>query len=608
MFRSNQTAKTLFSLLVIASFTLAGLPVRATDLVPTDDLTGGASVFVFRESRKKPQEKAAAARSFRSSGAGLKTRRERLNAQVAASRKKKADAAKARAAMLARARARERNAKLKLSNTLTARAETLLAKGDIVAATTNFREALKANPKNADAHLGLSEALTVRGIETAGENYNESAVVFFDEAVKLDRNNEIAFAKLGEIHDAKGRNAMAIANYEKALAIDPQFSSLYLPVGLAYVQGGDAVKAENYLAKAEAAGFESSESRMVRAVIYQNQNKYPEALAALDRIIKAEPQNGAAYYQRAVVFDRMNQTDRSIDAYKDAIRVDPAFASSWFDLGVIYYNREDYNNSLKAYQQVLRIEPNNAAAHANIASVYRQLDRYEEANVAYAVAEKNNKGMNGDADFYSEWGFCLGKTNEWDKAVHWLATAHELNSSAVDYNNMGWGYYNLGRADLAAKDEPGAKANFALGKAFLEKAVEKDPKLDAAYLNLGATHNSLGEYQAGANALNQALSLHADWIIAINQLGGSYRGMNNLVAAADTFNRVLRLDENNVFGLFSLGEVYYASGNKKEAKKVQNRLKKLNPAMASRLDGIISGKAVVDEVKRKIPKVRRWPY
>jgi hypothetical protein len=72
------------------------------------------------------------------------------------------------------------------------------------------------------------------------------------------------------------------------------------------------------------------------------------------------------------------------------------------------------------------------------------------------------------------------------------------------------------------------------------------------------------------------------------------------------------LDGNNVAGLFNLGSAQYASGDKKAAKKTQERLKRLNPALAGQLDGILSGKVVVDETKRKIeskiPKVPRIPF
>ena len=74
----------------------------------------------------------------------------------------------------------------------------------------------------------------------------------------------------------------------------------------------------------------------------------------------------------------------------------------------------------------------------------------------------------------------------------------------------------------------------------------------------------------------------------------------------------MTLDGNNVAGLFNLGSAQYAAGDKKGAKKTQERLKKLNPNLAVQLDNILSGKAVIDETKRKIeskvPKVPKLPF
>lgn len=593
------------SLLVLSSMLLGGLVVetRATDLVPESDLAGGASVFVFRKSRKEPQERGAA-RSFMAGGASASARRQKVREQVASARKRKADAAKARAAELARARARERNARLKLSNTLTAKAETQMEKGDVAGATLNFREALKANPKNADAKEGLSEALTATGIETAGDGLNEAAVPIFEEAVKLDPKNAVAFAKLGEIHDANSRNAQAVANYEKALAIDAGFSSLFLPLGVAYVQEGKIVEGEDYLNKATAAGLDSPEARFARAAILSKQGKDAEALAAYDAILKAEPRNAQAHYQQALIHAKANQEDKAVAAYKAAVDADQNMAPAWFDLAVILYNKGDYNNALNAYQQVVRIEPANYQAQANLASTYRQLERFPEANAAYKAAEPGNKN---NADLYSEWGYCLGKTNEWDKAVTRTDRARELSPSAVDNSNSGWSYYNAARFDKSQNKEADATAKLNLGKQYLETSVQQDPKLDAAYLNLGATKNSLGDHRGAETSLKTALALRNDWVIAINQLGLAYRGMNDLNSAIAQFQRVSTLDGNNAFGLLNLGEVYHLTGNKKEAKKVQDRLKKINPALANQLGAFFSGKVVVDKINQEIQKKVKIP-
>ena len=612
LFRRSKSLKIALSFLVLSSMMLSGLAVevRATDLVPESDLTGGASVFVFRKSRKEPQERGGSS-SFRSAGGSAAARRQRIRNQVASARKKRADAAKARARQIAAARARERRAKMKLSNTLAAKGEKQMEAADIAGATLSFRKSLKANPQNAEAKEGLSEALTATGIETAGENGNEEAIPLFEEAAKLDPKNAVAFAKLGEIHDAKGRNDQAIANFEKALAVDPEFTSLYLPIGIAYVEAGKIAEGENYLNKATAAGLDSSEAKFARATILTKQGKDAEAIAAYDDIIKAEPTNAQAHYLKATVLAATNREAQAVEAYKAAIAADAGFAAAWFDLGVIYYNKADYNNALAAYQNVVKIEPENYKAQANLASTYRQLERFPEANAAYKAAEPGNKN---NADLYSEWGYCLGKTGEWDKAVARTNTARELSPTAVDNNNTGWAYYNAARWDKSQNKDQEATAKLELGKQYLEQSVEQDPQLDAAHLNLGATKNSLGDHEGAQESLKKALELHKDWVIALNQLGLAFRGQNDLNNALAQFQRVSNLDANNQFGLLNLGEVYHLTGNKKEAKKVQDRLKKINPALASQLNSFFSGKAVVDDAKRKIeskvPKIPgiRFPF
>ena len=599
MFRNNSFLKAVFSFGVLAAINFQGVIVaRAGDIVATEDVVSGSSAFVFRRSSKQPQESAGGSIGL---GSRRKAYRANVNSQVSAARKRRADAAKARAAAVAKARKRERLAKLKISNTLAASAESKMAAGDPGSAIVDYRGSLKANPKNTEAKFGLSEALTAVGIQAAGEANNEAGIPLLEEAAKLDPKNEVAFTKLGEIYDARGNNALALANYEKALAVDPELSSLYLPAALAQIEAGNAAKAEIYLAKAEAAGGEPADIRFARAVLLVKQNKNDEALAAFDQLASADPQNAAVQYQRGVLFDKLGQKDKAVDAYKKTTQIDAGNALAWFDLGVIYYNKGDYKNALTAYQSSVKADDSNARAHANLASTYRQLERYAEANAEYKIAAVTIKN---DPDLYNEWGFCLGKTAEWDKATARLETANKMSPTAEEESNVGWAYYNAAQADKAAGNDAASKEKLEKGKMSLQAAVQKDPKLDAAHLNLGSTYNSLGEHDQAAKSLNEALTLHSDWVIALNQLGLAYRGTDNMAGALNAFNRAVVLDGNNVAGLFNLGSAQYASGDKNGAKKTQGRLKKLRPDLADQLGNIIAGKAIEFGTRKLREKIR----
>lgn len=608
MLRYRSFTKSFFSSLVLASITLTTIFVFPQDIIASDDLTSGSSVFVFRKSRKEPQAKAAG-RAMRPTAASGRAGRGRYDTQVAANRKKRVARAKANETQLAKNRARQRNAKVALSNTLTAKAETQLDAKQVDQAIATYREVLKNDPKNEDAAAGLSEALVAKGIEVAGDTSNPAAIVYFDEAAALDPKNDVAFAKLGELYDAKNDPAKARTNYETALQINPELTSLYVPVSVSYLNAGEIAKAEASLQNAEKRGAADADFHNAKGMLLYKQNKNTEALAEFEKALMLEGRNATAKYYRAATLDRLNQPEQSVVAYRETVAIAPEYAPAWFDLGVASYNRGDYPEAEKSYKEAIRIDPDFYQAHANLASTYRQMERFAEANAEYKLAEV---GIKDNPDLYLEWGFCLGKTNEWDKAVARLDQARQISPAAVDNSNLGWAYYNAAQVDKQNKKDAEATAKLQKGRESLQVAVEKDPKLDAAYLNLGSTNNALGDFAAAVAALNTALSLRSDWVIAINQLGLGYRGLNNLPAAIQQFNRVVTLDSNNVAGLFNLGSAQYASGDKKGAKKTQERLKKLNPALGAQLDGILSGKAVVDETKRKIeskiPKVPKLPF
>ncbi|MFN0138994.1 MAG: tetratricopeptide repeat protein [Pyrinomonadaceae bacterium] len=600
MHRSRPYLAILLSLSITCVLLPNSRPVYA-DLVATESIAGGSSVFVFRESQKK--QRLAGGRVTLRADKGRSAKR---NSQIAAAAQKR------RAIAIANRRraAASANAKIVRSNTLTTTAEKFLDDNNIDQAVTNFRAALVQNPKNTRATDGLSTALTAKGIEIAGDANNDAAIPFFEEAAKLDKQNDVAYAKLGAIYDAKGDDEEAIVNYEKALAINPEYTLVYPALGIAYLEKDDIAKGEDALIKSEKAGIDGTDVQFLRGLLYYKQNRNDDALAAFDKAIAADARFVEAQYYRGRILDRQGRQDQAIAAYKQTIETDPTFAPASFDLGVAYYNKGEYANAVDAYQQSAKYDNSNPQTRANLASSYRQLGRYNEANAEYKTA---SVGMR-TPELYSEWGYSLGQAGAWDESVDKLDTAAEISPTAADNSNVSWAYYNSGKSKTAAKDDDGAKKDFEQSKSYSQKAVTIDPKLDAAYLNLGSTHNALGEYQLAVNVLNTAVSLNNNWVIAINQLGYGYRGLNDLKNAIAIYKRAVDLDGRNTYGLFNLGEAYYASGNKNEAKKINDRLRKINPTLAANLDNIFSGKAVLDnatrKVEQKIPKVRvpRIPF
>ncbi len=496
-------------------------------------------------------------------------------------------------------------ARNRLSETLTAKAVALLENKETDKAIETYKNALKNNPQNQNAKFGLSDAYVVKGDETLAANGGDKAKIFYQEAVKLDDSNYAAYANLAQVFEEMKLNDDALANYEKALKINPAASELFIPVANLYYQKDDYSSAEKYLIKAETNSADNAETVFLRGLLYYKRNENEKALAAFTKTINLDSNYLEAYLYQAEVYERLNKEKEALAAYQRIVEINPKFTQAWFDLGVANYNRGNYAEAEKAYKKVIELDANHPDAHANFASVHRQMGKYTEANREYKIAAEYIKD---DADLFSEWGFCLGKVDEWDKAIARLQTAKDLNPDTIDYTNLGWGYYNAAQKDIEAEKKAEAQAKLAQGKEVLQKAVELNPQFDAAHLNLGITYTGLGEFQNAVETLTKANNLHKNWVIAVNELGVAYRKLNNLSEAINQFQKVINLDDKFALGYFNLGEVQNKLGRKKEAKKTLNKLKQLNPGLAKKLDGVIEG-AIIDETKQQIKKrIPKLPF
>ncbi|HEX3864799.1 MAG TPA: cellulose synthase subunit BcsC-related outer membrane protein [Stellaceae bacterium] len=155
--------------------------------------------------------------------------------------------------------------------------------GNYAEAEAGFRRALAAQPNNADAIVGLYSALSAEGKgaeaatlaariasidpgKMAGINRARSDILRADGKSLMDRN-DIAGAQ---------------AKYQEAIAVDPSNGWARLDLARIFATHGDAAQAFAVI-NPNAAGV-SVDSLQAAAIFYSEQNRMPEALAALDRI------------------------------------------------------------------------------------------------------------------------------------------------------------------------------------------------------------------------------------------------------------------------------------------------------------------------------------
>ncbi len=591
--------KAFVGALLIWSFAVGILPVRAQDLVAVSDITGGSSIFVFRASRKAPPRnfvsttKAKRVKAQRVETARKVTRQFTTIAKVAPRRTRSKSVDPFNLPPSPNSMPKEEAAR-----NLAGVGEYYMDKEDTDKALYYFREANMLDAKNKSAQFGLSEALALKGNQYLAGEKPETAKKFFDEALSFNPKNAVAYYGIGGVFDDLEKEDEALVNYEKALAMDKDLTEIYVPLGIIYYRKGEIAKADEFLSKALKISPDNPETQYFLGLVRYSQNRNEEALTALKRAAANESNSAEAHYYAGKALKRLERDDEALTEFKEAVRLKPQYFEAVFDLGSINYELGNFPESVKYFKEATRLKNDNFEAYANLGDAYRQAGSFNDAESAYNLAVtfmERMKDYNRDdlAQIYSYAGYVVGrqceinlKTNvpcRWSATIKNLEKAVELSPNASDYTNLGWAYYNAGKTDLTRGREAEGKPKLEQAKIALQKAIAMNPSfVEAPQLNLGVALIDLGEYSAAVDALRAVKKKRSDWSFVSYALGVAYFKNNDFKNAASEFRQAVDKDPKYIAALSGLGEAEFKGGNQKETEKVIGKLKSLNAVSEAR--------------------------
>ena len=411
-------------------------------------------------------------------------------------------------------------AKKDLKSAIVAYGEAIKAKPDdrdvLDALQAGWEQALRENPQAPENHIGLGQAFQYRGdFQQAEAEYKM--------ALRFDPNNAIAKRLLSGIPAAKQQAAinkninagvdlqarkqydLAIQQYLEALKADPKNVDVIVNIGTAYQAKGDYDNAITFYQKAQAIqpsnalaaqGIKAStaerQDKMLQAAGKAGQElfaakKYPEALAAYQKVAAAHPEDAENHFNIGAVLQAMGRIDEAIAEYRQAIRIDKdnkrypevleaaikAKAEPMIAKAVEAHKAKDYTKAIDLYTQAVGLQPKNASLYYNLAGALYSRENYPEAQKNYEKAlEIDPKGQVDDL---------------------WLIGAIQ--------EHLGDGYAAMGSYRKYASQAPSGRF-IALAKDRLE-ALTKNPKDTVKIKNeaeLASIASATDAYKAGSDA------------------------------------------------------------------------------------------------------------
>ena len=206
-------------------------------------------------------------------------------------------------------------------------------------------------------------------------------------------NDAAAYTIRGIAWAEKGEYDKAIADFNKAIRLDPTYARPYY----------------------------------TRGVTWFHKKQFDKAITDLSEAIRLDPKFVAAYIYRGNIWGFKQDHDKVIADYSDAIRLDPKSVTAYFNRGIAWEHKKNYDKAIADYKEARRLDPkdgdpiNNIAwllAVASDAKVRNGKRAVELAKEALALDKNNAYYMVTLAAAYAE-------TGNFVEAVRWQERALE---------------------------------------------------------------------------------------------------------------------------------------------------------------------------------------
>src|SRR5690606_32162186 len=129
-------------------------------------------------------------------------------------------------------------------------------------------------------------------------------------------------AVLADLYTRWGKDALALAAYQRLAAIEPDDVNHLVNLGEQHCQKGDRKKALEIRRKIAADRRPESQGRL--AEVYAEHDMLPEALDLYGKTIKARPDGVELYKGRAAVHERMKQLAPALADWEKVLSLAPA--------------------------------------------------------------------------------------------------------------------------------------------------------------------------------------------------------------------------------------------------------------------------------------------
>ncbi len=290
-----------------------------------------------------------------------------------------------------------------------------------------------------------------------------------------------------------------------------------------------------------------------------NMVRFQEAEKHLRTALSVRQDIPDIHYHLGLALLKDNRPADAMACFRDTCEVKQGYAVGHLHWGIALSAMGSYRGALGQYNQAMKLNPQLVAAVYQAGVACFQLSQYQEAAQYFQTATSLDPNL---AEGFNGMGMTLVAIGKPAEAIPQFERACQLNNSlALAQRNWAQALVSLGQLDEAARhyQEAVGQGNKALtareraliyndwgvnlfqqgrleeGSEKLRYAVDVDPTLTDAKLNLGMIHNALKEHDQAADAFEKALEVGPESAEIHFYLGIAYLFLGRYEQGLDRF-------------------------------------------------------------------------